>query len=280
MKDSVNNYLDKIDKEELANYYSNHTPKECMEKFQIPTLYLFNQLLNKLNIPKRSKSEIIKDMHNNMPEETKQIRFQKQSAFRTGRPLKEETKIKIGNGNRGQYRGGGTGKIISPLKGQTKETNEALRRMSEERKGKSRWTPEAWEKRINTLRKNHTFNTSEAEKTFLNYLLTKYPREDIVEQYDTDPRYPFNCDFYIKSEDLFIELNIHITHGPKPFDPDDLECQELLNKWVEKSKNSELYKNCIDVWTKRDVKKLKFAKENNLNYKTIYQFEYRKNYKK
>ena len=133
MKDSVNNYT-YIDKTDLTLYYSNHTPKECMEKYNIPTLYLFNKLLDVLGISRRTKNDIIKDMHNNMSEEKREIRKKKWQAYRTGRPVKEETKIKIGNGNRGKYRGGGTGKIVSPLKGQTKETNAALRRMSEERK--------------------------------------------------------------------------------------------------------------------------------------------------
>lgn len=54
MKDSVNNYT-YIDKTDLTLYYSNHTPKECMEKYNIPTLYLFNKLLDVLGISRRTK---------------------------------------------------------------------------------------------------------------------------------------------------------------------------------------------------------------------------------
>ena len=276
MKDSVNNYLDKINREELANFYSNHIPKECMEKFEIPTLYLFNKVLECFNIERRTKSEIIKNMHLNMDEETKAIRAKKWSSSRLGHEVSQETRCKIRIGNLGKSKSKGR---PSPIKGQTKETNEALKRLSEERTGKKRWTPESWEKRLNIMRKNGTFNVSEAENTFLNYLKTIYAADDIETQYNKDPRYPFHCDFYIKSQDLFIELNVHLTHGPKPFDPNDEECQKLLNEWIEKSKTSDLYKKCIDVWTVRDVRKLKFAKENNLNYKTIYQSEYRKYYK-
>ena len=37
--------------------------------------------------------------------------------------------------------------------------------------------------------------------------------EVIGNKYD---RYPFACDFYISSLDLFIECNYHWTHGGKP----------------------------------------------------------------
>ena len=54
---------------------------------------------------------------------------------------------------------------------------------------------------------NHTWSSSEPEEEFYQYLLTKYNKTDIKRQYK-DTRYPFMCDFYIKSLDLFIELNL------------------------------------------------------------------------
>ena len=39
--------------------------------------------------------------------------------------------------------------------------------------------------------------------------------EVIGNKYD---RYPFACDFYISSLDLFIECNYHWTHGGKPYE--------------------------------------------------------------
>ena len=85
-----------------------------------------------------------------------------------------------------------------------------------------------------------------------------------------EDRYPFYCDFYIVEDDLFIELNTHWTHGGKPYDPDDKECQEQLATWEEKAKTSQFYANAIKTWTERDVEKRRVAKENNLNYKVIY----------
>ncbi len=101
--------------------------------------------------------------------------------------------------------------------------------------------------------------------------------KQLLEQYNgkvirryKDKRYPFYCDFYIPSEDLFIELNAHWTHGGKPYNPDDEECQKQLILWKEKAKQSQFYENAIKTWTERDVKKQKVAKDNKLNYKVIY----------
>ena len=41
---------------------------------------------------------------------------------------------------------------------------------------------------------------------------------------------------------------------------------DKLKKWEEKSQNSNFYKKAIEVWTIRDVKKRNTAKQNNLNY--------------
>lgn len=66
---------------------------------------------------------------------------------------------------------------------------------------------ESKKKEYITKKQNNSFNKSKPEEYFYNYLLHKYSKEDIVRQY-RDERYPFACDFYIKSQDLFIELNL------------------------------------------------------------------------
>ena len=124
------------------------------------------------------------------------------------------------------------------------------------------------EKSNMTKRKNHTFNTSKIEEDFYLYLISVFGKNNVCRNYRDEKRYPFNCDFYIPSEDLFIELNAHWTHGGKPYDQDDKECQEQLLKWQSSSK--EYNKNAIHTWTVRDVNKFKIAKLNNLNYLTIY----------
>lgn len=117
--------------------------------------------------------------------------------------------------------------------------------------------------------KNHTINSSKPEKEFLNYLILKYGEDNIKTQYKSK-EYPFPCDFYIHSTNTYVELNLYWMHGPKPFDPQDDSCIELLKKWETKSQQSKTYKNAINVWTNRDVIKMEIAKLNNLNYITYY----------
>ena len=78
-------------------------------------------------------------------------------------------------------------------------------------------------------------------------------------QYRDKIRYPFRCDFYIPSEDLFIEANLHWTHGGRPFREDDPECLTQLLDWQRKAATSKFYENAIQTWTVRDVLKLQSA---------------------
>lgn len=129
--------------------------------------------------------------------------------------------------------------------------------------------PEIKAKQQATKRKNGTFNTSSQEERYYAQLCEKYGSADVIRQYK-DKRYPFMCDFYIKSLDLFIELNISWTHGGHPFDGDSQDDKATLLKWQEKAKTSKYYKNAITTWTIRDTAKIATAKANKLNYITYY----------
>ena len=187
-------------------------------------------------------------------------------------------------------------------KGLTKETNSSLKIVSEklsvEKLGKKPWnkgipvsqerkqkqseamkivsalkTPEqkaiANEKSYQTKKSNNSFNISKPEETYYEELCSRYGRENILRQFKSD-KYPFNCDFYIISEDLYIELNASWTHGPHPFDSTDPSDLKLKNLWEEKAKTSKYYRNALDVWTKRDVQKLQTLRNNKLNFHLIY----------
>lgn len=113
-----------------------------------------------------------------------------------------------------------------------------------------------------TKRKNHTFKTSKKEETSYELLKEKFGEDDIIRQYSSD-KYPFACDFYIKSLNLYIECNYHWTHGGKPYEGTE-DDEKLLSIW--KTSNTQYYINAIDTWTLRDVHKRNIAKENNLNW--------------
>ena len=124
------------------------------------------------------------------------------------------------------------------------------------------------EKAYLTKKKNNSFSSSRAENLFYEKLCDIFNKEIILRQYK-DLRYPFNCDFYIKAKDLFIELNLHWTHGGHKFNNSKEDLQKL-NRWKEKAKYSKYYEQAISVWTERDINKWKTAKENNLNYICLY----------
>ena len=134
-------------------------------------------------------------------------------------------------------------------------------------------SPEEWQlikqKEYETKRKNGTFNTSKPEDLYYEYLLSLYTEDDIIRQYSSEV-YPFACDFYIKSKDLYIECNYNWTHGGHPFNSESVQDQQLLEDWKTKSENSDYYKNAIYTWTDLDVRKQQIARDNNLNYISLY----------
>lgn len=146
---------------------------------------------------------------------------------------------------------------------------------------KANYTPEQKQHRIDamneTKRKNNSFNTSKPQDMLKEYLIQMFGYENVLTEYRA-VRYPFSCDFYIKSEDLFIELNGHFTHGPHRFDennPNDiLLLDDLRNKAAEaRSRNDHkrsLYDVEIKVWTVSDPNKIKTAINNNIKLIVIY----------
>lgn len=83
--------------------------------------------------------------------------------------------------------------------------------------------------------------------------------------YNKDPRYPYQCDFYLIDTDTFIEINGFWMHGGHYFNKYNKEDLEKLQVWKNK-KSERLYETAIDVWTKSDLLKRKIAKNNKLNY--------------
>ena len=177
-------------------------------------------------------------------------------------------------------------------KGLTKETSSSLKKMSDSRKGQKSWNkgltketderimrtyqnsikPEHQLKRYETMKRNKTLGIhqdTKCELDILEKLKQRYSKEDIFHPY-FDDRYPFRCDFYIKSEDLFIEVHGNWTHNNHPFDPTNEDDIKQLNEWKEKAKKSKYYGNAIYTWTNLDVRKVQIAKQNNLNYIVIY----------
>ena len=115
-------------------------------------------------------------------------------------------------------------------------------------------------------------STSKCEEVAYKLLCDKYGSDNVEWSYNKDDRYPFHCDFYVKSEDLFIELNIFPTHYKEPFDENNAEHLELLER-IKTNPCNWIEKDMINVWANSDIKKFNIAKSNNLNYLMFYSME-------
>ena len=132
---------------------------------------------------------------------------------------------------------------------------------------KQLWLDEEWRKnsiqhQIETKRKNNSFHISKQEAEAHKILASKYGIENVLTQYESSV-YPFRCDFYIKSKDLFIEYQGHQTHGYEPYDPQNPE------HWVY-SDYLETHGFSSSIFTIRDPNKLGVAKQNKINLLLIY----------
>lgn len=113
-----------------------------------------------------------------------------------------------------------------------------------------------------TKKKNKTFSSSSPEDHA--YKILKERWVDVVRQYKSK-EYPWSCDFYIPSIDLYIEFNCHWTHGDHPYD--HIIDEEKINVWTCKmNEGHKYYKKAINTYTITDVKKRETAKQNRLNW--------------
>ena len=127
------------------------------------------------------------------------------------------------------------------------------------------------EKSDATKRKNDSYGKSREEEDLLYEILKKYP--STLTQYKSK-YYPFKCDFYIPEKDLYIEYQGFWTHGDHPFDENNANDLEILEKWKQKEKEFKeiypekhtTYSDAIYTWTILDVKKKQYIKKFGLNY--------------
>lgn len=103
-----------------------------------------------------------------------------------------------------------------------------------------------------------------------NFLKQLFGEDHVFYNYVDLYRYPYKCDFYIDTEDLFIEVHAGWRHNIKPFDKNDEWCIDELNRMKTEVINKPGYENAIYQWTDLDVKKLNCAINNNLNFVRLY----------
>lgn len=123
---------------------------------------------------------------------------------------------------------------------------------------------------------------SRFEQKIFDYLKEIFDESDIISQYKDEryknqrTNYKLNCDFYIKSLDLFIEVQGTKEHNNHPFNPNDQndlnELALLKQKEQEKLKerNHTRYSSIIEGWTVIDPMKRQVAQENHLKYLELF----------
>lgn len=116
------------------------------------------------------------------------------------------------------------------------------------------------EKMQQTRKRNNSFNKSKPEEEIYKLLCQKY--NDVKRQYKSE-KYPFACDFYIPSEDLYIEYQGFWMHGFEPY-IDTKEQKEKVKLW--ETKITPQYTSAIKTWTIKDLLKRQTANKNNLNW--------------
>ena len=107
-------------------------------------------------------------------------------------------------------------------------------------------------------RKNMLCRTLKEQQIY-DILIKKYP--DIKYDVLVDERYPYYVDFYIPSEDLFIEYQGYPAHGNYPFiDGDSKSLEESIR----------LYGKWREIYIKTDVEKYTKALDSKINFIRIY----------
>lgn len=125
-------------------------------------------------------------------------------------------------------------------------------------------------KSISTKKKNNSLRCSKIELQFKDWL--NEHNINYIYQYKSD-KYPFNCDFYFPDKDIYLEIQGYWHHGPGPYDPSNKDHQEILNKLIERSKNSQNHLDAINTWTVKDPLKRKIAHDNHLNFIEVFTYD-------
>ena len=141
---------------------------------------------------------------------------------------------------------------------------------------KMRNSKEIVEKMNKTKKKNNSFgDKSKVEKRCYEKLLTKF--SNTIHRYYDKNRYPFNCDMYIPDLDLFIECHFGEFHYKEPFDKNNTDHIQRLEKLkqdefriLSSGKKITRYTGMIKTWTISDPLKLATFKKNKLNFKIFY----------
>ena len=119
-----------------------------------------------------------------------------------------------------------------------------------------------------TCKEHMSYATSKEEDNIYNWLLELGYN---VERSYKSEEYPFNCDFYLKDFNVYIEYNgsqFHHGYAYLGTKEDNEEYERLLLKASDNPKSQ--YNGIIDTWYFRDPNKRNCALSNNVNLLELY----------
>ena len=278
--------IKKISKEEAFHYYikENHFVDECAKHFGI-TYGMFLKVIKYYGIYKDKKisSDLARKTKNekygsptyNNREQAKNTCLEK---YGVDNPFKDVNKIKqsyidkLGVAHP-MYNACIKQQCISNR--DYKQSCEKGRKTYKERTGYDNPMKNPEVKKLNLQRRieSGTFDslgTSNIERRLEKILNRKFDKvinhyRDV--RYSRETGYMFECDFYIPSEDLFIELNAHPSHNNRPYYGIETDVTELEKL---KSSDKSWNKILVETWSNRDVEKRLCASNSNLNYIVLY----------
>lgn len=108
---------------------------------------------------------------------------------------------------------------------------------------------------------------SRHERIIYYELVNRFGIKDVYFSYGIHPydaRYPYNCDFYIKSLDLFIENNADYSHGGHWYNPSNKDDFQRMLDMYKSGKRRTL--KAVESWTVSDVAKREKAKSSGIKY--------------
>lgn len=134
------------------------------------------------------------------------------------------------------------------------------------------------DKILNVRAEHGNLSSSDHEKLLYSLLVERFGNHDVLCNHKDLERYPYFCDFYIRSRDLFIELNADRSHGTHWYNAnsenDYARKEWMLRRAAEIDRNRKpsdkshksRYWNYVHVWSELDVEKRQCAAKYALNY--------------
>ena len=123
--------------------------------------------------------------------------------------------------------------------------------------------------------KDSGYNSSADEEYYWDLIKEKWPDAEksvTLEDFrNPDNNRPWQCDYYVPSEKMIIQINKNWKHGRRPYNPEDPSCQEDV-KWL-KSEKGDYYDKVLYTWTELEPLKRQVAKELGYKYVEIFNID-------